>query len=188
MKPAKSNVKRFLANIRENIKKMATVKTEVLIRCLNPKIRGWANYFRHVCSKRTFSYVDHQIFQALWRWSKRRHPQKGSQWIYKKYFRSDQMRNWVFYDKVKAKEKGAPSTNLDLIKASKTPIKRHIKLRAEATPYDPAYHEYLDDRLAKRNAGNNPFKRPSWWLRWWKLLSPRKKGPKVTGSLEVVAL
>src|ERR1700688_3383498 len=27
---------------------------------LNPKIRGWANYHRHIVSSRTFSHVDHE--------------------------------------------------------------------------------------------------------------------------------
>ena len=31
---------------------------------LNPVIRGWANYHRHVASKRTFHTVDHAIFHA----------------------------------------------------------------------------------------------------------------------------
>jgi RNA-directed DNA polymerase len=39
-----------------------------LIDQLNPKIRGWANYHRHVVAKRTFSYVDHSIFHSLRRW------------------------------------------------------------------------------------------------------------------------
>jgi len=187
MKPAKSNVKRFLVTMRETIKQMAAVKTEILIQRLNSKIRGWANYYRHVCSSQTFSYVDYQIFQALWRWATKRHSNKGKRWIHKNYFRSKAQRNWVFYAKVKAKEKGAPSTYLDLIKASDTPIKRHIKMKAEATPYKSEYHEYLTERLAKRRGNNKP-KRAIWWLSWWNLLKPRKERPKVTGSLEGVAL
>jgi RNA-directed DNA polymerase len=57
-KPAKKSVKKFLRNIRETVKKNQTAKTENLIRLLNPKIRGWANYYCHYCSKRTFEYID----------------------------------------------------------------------------------------------------------------------------------
>jgi hypothetical protein len=35
-----------------------------LIRELNPKIRGWANYHRHVVSTRTFARVDLHIFSV----------------------------------------------------------------------------------------------------------------------------
>lgn len=72
IKPAKSNVKRFLADIRKEIKQLRTAKTEDLIHRLNQKIRGWSNYYRHVCSKETFGFVDYHIFQAIWRWAIRR--------------------------------------------------------------------------------------------------------------------
>ena len=44
------------------IKSNKAVKTEHLIRLLNRKIVGWTNYYRHVVAKRTFTYVDYQIF------------------------------------------------------------------------------------------------------------------------------
>ncbi len=183
IKPAKSNVKRFLAEIRTTIKKQATVKTEELIRTLNPKICGWANHFRHVCSKKTFSYVDHQIFEALWRWAKRRHPEKGDKWIQGKYWRSDKLRNWAFYAKVKSEDKRDEFTYLHLTEASKTRISRHIKLRSDATPYNPIYHDYLDKRILKRMEIEEKTKRPSWCKTWWDLLKPGDKELKVSGSI-----
>jgi RNA-directed DNA polymerase len=141
---------------------------------LNPKIRGWSNHFRHPCSKKTFTYVDHQIFLALWLWAKRRHPNKGMKWIQSKYFRSEQLRNWIFY--AKGKDKDGNIICLDLIEASKTPIKRHIKMKAEATPYNPIYHDYLDKRILKRMEIDQKSKRQSGWLTWWNLLKPRDKG------------
>lgn len=60
-KPAKKNVQSFLDGIRETILNNPTRKQEQLIGMLNPKIRGWANYHRHIVSKETFSYVDFQI-------------------------------------------------------------------------------------------------------------------------------
>jgi len=104
MKPAKSSVKRFLADIRETIKHNKTAKTENLIRMLNPKIRGWSNYYSHVCSKRTFGYVDHCIFKSIWRWAVRRHPNKSKQWIKDKYFQCSGFRNWEFLTKAKNKK------------------------------------------------------------------------------------
>ena len=54
--------------VREN--KAAT--QQILIGQLNPVIRGWAYYFRHVVSKRTFAKLDDFIWKALWRWAVRR--------------------------------------------------------------------------------------------------------------------
>ena len=52
---SKANLSAFLQNIRHTIKSNATAKTENLIRILNPKIRGWANYHCHNSAKQTFS-------------------------------------------------------------------------------------------------------------------------------------
>jgi RNA-directed DNA polymerase len=93
IKPSKKNVKAFLDDVREIIKSKRGSKTEVLIRNLNPKIRGWANYFRNTVSKKTFGHVDNCIFQALVRWIKRRHPNKNAEWGRKRYFRHLSTRN-----------------------------------------------------------------------------------------------
>ncbi len=59
----------IVANHRGIIKASKHVTAGHLIVNLNPVIRGWANYHRHVTSKRTFSRVDHAIFRALWQWA-----------------------------------------------------------------------------------------------------------------------
>jgi RNA-directed DNA polymerase len=152
-KPSKKSISTFLRSIRDVIKSNPTVKTESLIYLLNPKIRGWTNYHRHVCAKKTFSYIDSSIFDALWRWIKRRHPRKSAKWRKQKYFRCRGLRKWVFSAKLPAKEKGDTATYLDLFTASAVPIKRHIKIKAEATPYDPKYREYFEKRQSKVSNG-----------------------------------
>lgn len=147
IKPSKKNVKSFLKNVRETVKSNLAAKTEELIAQLNPKIRGWANYFQHVCAKETFNHVDHQIFRFVWLWIKRRHPEKSSQWRKRKYFRRQGNRNWIFSTKVQSKD--GERTCLDLFNASSVPIKRHIKIKGEATPFDPNFYEYF--QLRERN-------------------------------------
>jgi RNA-directed DNA polymerase len=142
IKPSKNSIKRFLGDIREIIRKHVPAKTENLIRLLNPKIRGWANYFRHVVSKEVFGHLDKGIFEQLVRWIKRRHPNKGAGWWQKRYFRTKGLQRWVFFARAKNKRTGE-SQNVDLIKASSVPIKRHIKIRAAATPFDPVHRQYL---------------------------------------------
>lgn len=144
IKPSRENVKSFLCDLRALIKANNSASTENLIRQLNPKIRGWANYFSHVCAKETFSYVGYHLFQALWRWSKRRHPNKGLKWIKSKYFRIEGNRHWVFTSKVQNRK--GNWVNLDLVDINQVPIKRHIKLRSEVTPYDPRFSAYLENR------------------------------------------
>jgi len=149
-KPAKQSVKRFLDGIRDLIKANAASKTVDLIRQLNAKLRGWANYYRHVVAKQTFSYVDHQIFLALSAWIKRRHPNKSARWQHQRYFRSEGQRAWVF----SAKRDGpGQHAYLDLFRVTSTPIVRHIKIRAAATPYDPAFTDYFTHRAQARRGG-----------------------------------
>lgn len=128
--------------------KNKTSKAIDLIRQLNPKIQGWVNYFRHGVAKKTFQRVDHFIFQALWRWAKRRHPGKGLRWVKKKYFGTLSNDHWVFFSRYVDQE-GQPS-HLYIFQAVKVPIKRHIKVKAEANPYDPKYRDYFIQRESRQ--------------------------------------
>ena len=68
IKPAKQSIKSLLDKVREVIKGNAGATQEALIRQLNPLIRGWAMYHRHVVAKATFSLIDSHIWQLLWKW------------------------------------------------------------------------------------------------------------------------
>lgn len=136
IKPAKKSVKSFLDNFRDCVASNQTAKTENLINILNPKIMGWANYYRSVVSKKTFSYVDHQIFWCLWRWAKRRHSGKSKDWIWGKYFKG------TFKTKNILKTRTPVGELALLAKAASVPIVRHIKIKSDANPFDPNYQEY----------------------------------------------
>src|SRR5215467_6433117 len=144
IKPSKKNVKTFLAGIRVAIKAGLGMSAADLIDQLNPKIRGWANYHRHVVSKRTFTHVDHSIFHSLWRWARRRHPKKSSTWLKEKYFEHNRGHNWCFFGE-RCDDEGQ-SSKIRLYRAKSTPIKRHIKVKGEANPYDSAYETYFEAR------------------------------------------
>ena len=143
--PSAKNVKAFLTKIRHVIKGHKQAKAGHLIGQLNPLIRGWANYHRHVCSKRTFAKIDHAIFRTLWRWVRRRHPNKSRQWIKAKYFQSTDRRHWVFWGE--ARRWNGKTHRVQLVYAADVKIKRHIKIKGEANPYDPAWEMYFEHRL-----------------------------------------
>jgi RNA-directed DNA polymerase len=155
IKPSKKNVLTFLRKVRKIIKSNKTATTGQLISQLNPVIRGWANYHRHVVSKRTFFDVDSAIFLALWRWAKRRHPNKGGKWIRKKYFSKQGGDNWIFTGRIKGKD--GKTQVIKLISAAKTPIRRHIKVKVQANPYDPSWEPYFEHRVEIKM--NNLFRR-----------------------------
>lgn len=148
--PAKSNVKALRDKIRHCIHTARGLSQEALIGQLNPLIRGWANYYRHGAAKRTFNRLDHQIFGQLWRWATRRHPNKPAKWKRRKYF-SAAGKKWLFSVQL-TKEQGQ-SHVLTLYKAASTRIKRHIKIRGAANPYDPDYARYFEMRRRKGRRG-----------------------------------
>ena len=94
--PSKKNMANFLRNIRETVKANKTTTQGNLIRILNPKIQGWANYHKGAVAKKAFKRVDHEIWKITWQWAKRRHPRKGLKWIKEKYFPRIGNREWAF--------------------------------------------------------------------------------------------
>lgn len=146
-KPSKESVKHHLAEIQRTISQNIHAKTANLICLLNPKIQGWANYYRHVVSKKIFSDNEHRIFNMLQRWIKRRHPTKSANWRYNRYYRQKGLRRWIFCAK-SYDQNGKPKI-IDLISPSSIAIRRHIKIRGEATPYDAAFNSYFDVRKSR---------------------------------------
>lgn len=142
IKPAKPKIVRLLRKIKNIIKKNYSVPTSLLIKKLNPVIRGWGYYYRFVISKKIFSYVDHRIWEMIWQWARRRHPDKGLKWIKSKYFQQEGNRNWVFREK---------NDHRSLFLLSSIPIRRYIKIKAQANPYDVLWKEYFEQRLLWRS-------------------------------------
>ncbi|HJZ90407.1 MAG TPA: group II intron reverse transcriptase/maturase [Gemmataceae bacterium] len=147
IKPSKKNTRTFLGKVREIVRRNRGAPAAALIRQLNPVIRGWANYHRHVVAKRAFGRVDHVIFRLLWTWARQRHPRKGARWVKRRYFDRVGTRDWWFSADDQTRD-GQP-VRLRLVHATATPIRRHVKVRSEANPYDPADYEYFVSRRRK---------------------------------------
>lgn len=147
--PSKGNIKAFKEKIKIIISKNKAQAQNVLIGQLNPVIRGWANYHRHVVSKKRFNDVDNFIFSTVWSWSCRRHSRKGSWWVKKRYFHTVDKDHWTFC----CIKNNVVTTKL--LKAQSIPIKRHIKIKGAANPYDPLWFMYFKSRgnVLKKSPG-----------------------------------
>ena len=155
-KPARKNVKNFLEKIRGTLRQMRTARQEDVIDKLNPVIRGWANYHRSQMATRTFAKTDHLIWQALWRWARRRHPNKGERWTKARYFRRIAGRDWRFAEKDKA-----------LLTLTSFRKKPHIKIDGSRNPYSPEDEDYFDARLARKMESDLKGRRKLAWLWYW---------------------
>jgi RNA-directed DNA polymerase len=162
--PSKKSVKTFLRKIRKRIKESRDLTAGELIAELNPMIRGWALYHRHVVSKAIFHAADHAIFQAIWKWARRRHQHKPRRWVKDKYFPDEGPNRWVFTGVLKGKEGQVKVVRL--LAASSIRIERQTKIRAEANPYDPNWETYFEKRLDVHMAARLKGKR--WLLHLWK--------------------
>ena len=147
-KPSRKSVKRFLNRVREVIKRLSSESAGTVVRALNPMIRGWANYHRHGVSSDIFRYVDHAIWQALWRWAKRRHRGRRKRWVKDKYFPARQRRRWNFSGSI-TRADGTKATVV-LVKAHDLPIRRHVLIKGDANPFDPQWRDYYRERLHRR--------------------------------------
>jgi RNA-directed DNA polymerase len=142
-----------LEKVRQLIKENSNVDQAKLIRLLNPVIKGWANYHRHVSARAIFERVDHEIWQALWRWAKRRHPKKGSGWIWKRHFHFIGPSSGRFAVDTGERLDTGEIVWLKLAKATDIPIRRFVKIRAEANPFDPDWYEYFEERAFLKKFG-----------------------------------
>ena len=65
------------------------------------------------------------------------------------YFRTRGLDQWQFFAKVK--RHGKPAV-LDLAKARRIHIRRHVKIKSKAHPYNPDFKDYFIEREQKRKA------------------------------------
>ena len=146
IKPSLKSIASVKSKIRDIAASNKQATTENLIRKLNPVIKGWAEYHKHVVSAEIFHSLDAFIWKQVWRWCKRRHPKKSSAWVKRKYFHSKGGRNWAFGTETKQFEPGGQRKWMWLYSASNIHIRRHVKIRAEANPYDQEWEEYFRTR------------------------------------------
>ena len=145
-RPSKASVKSFKKQMTIEWKKSLSWETKRVIENLNPKIKGWCNYFKCGASKKTFNSLEDWMYKRQVRFVQRRHPNKYWWWRKKQYWGRIRGRNdnWVFMDKSSKKE-------LFLWKLPWTPIKRHCLVKGRASPDDPSLREYWENRQTRNS-------------------------------------
>ena len=144
IKPQKEKVLTFCQKIKETLSNMKARTQSDVIKELNPLLRGFANYYRGVISKETFSYIRYRVSVYLWRWASRRHPNKSKKWVQNRYYSRFGGDNWTFMCNG-TDRKGREKSQI-LYNISSTPIVRHIKVKGSSSPDDPSLREYWQKR------------------------------------------
>ncbi len=137
IQPSQKSVKNHVQKLRDVIHKKRHAKVVDLITELNPIIRGWANYFRTVCSATTFKRVHHDLYSMLLHWGKRRTGKYKKS--YQKYWKEINGR-MTFASEPKGGEPMMLRTH------NQVTIKRHTKVKGGKSPYDGDW-AYWGNRL-----------------------------------------
>jgi RNA-directed DNA polymerase len=145
IKPSKKSVQDIKDKMREIWLRRKGQEMAVILRELNPIIRGWANYYRIGVASRTFRKLDSWMFRRQVRYVNRKHPNKPKYWKRSRYWRKlipGRQGNWVFGDKRR---------DIHLLKFSWFPIERHVLVRGKASPDDSTLQEYWGKRNMARS-------------------------------------
>ncbi|MCP4666941.1 MAG: group II intron reverse transcriptase/maturase [Deltaproteobacteria bacterium] len=137
--PSTEGVHALMQKVGTLIQTHVSAPMPILIKKLNSTLRGWANYHRHVVASEAFSRIDTYVFDQLRRMLRRRHSNKSVKWLTKNYWSAAGKNVFaVFAKTVKTGKK-----LYQVLRVSAIGIRRHVKIKANATPYLPEYAGYF---------------------------------------------
>ncbi len=142
--PSRSALTKIRRRIADELRALRGASPAEVITTMNPIIRGQANYFRPGVSKKAYQSLDYHLWQHLYKWARRRHPNKSRTWVVTRYFGSyhpTRHDRWVFGDR---------DTGAYLHRYAWTKIVRHAPVAGGNSPDDPALAQYWADRRRKR--------------------------------------
>jgi len=143
IKPSKDSIKKAKGKIKDTFAVMRGRPVKEIIRVLNPIIRGYGQYWKHVVSKKTFGYMDNYVFLKIRKHLRQLHPKKSWKWIRERYFKKPHHGGndrWILT---------CPLTNIQLLKMSWIKIERHVMVAYKNSPDDPSLKEYWEKRDRK---------------------------------------
>lgn len=156
-RPEKGKLLTKAREIREWLKNHKHSDPLDVISTLNPIIRGFGNFYKIGSSSKALSHLDYLVWEAIFRWAKRRHPNKGSRWVMRKYFKPRGNYTYVFYGKTK--DRRGEDKLIFLEKASKIHIERHVLVKGVNSPDDPSLSKYWEERC--KNTGKKYWEKGS---------------------------
>lgn len=147
--PQAEKVRLSLQNCAATIKESRGLSLKSLIRKVNPKLKGFTNYYRFQASKETFAKISIEVKRKVYRWLCKSHPNKPRRWVWKRYsIEQNQTRE----------TKTFRMHNEQLYLPVFMPIVRYLKVRSGVRVYDNSKEarEYWAKR-ENQNALNSIF-------------------------------
>ncbi|MBQ3298642.1 MAG: group II intron reverse transcriptase/maturase [Bacilli bacterium] len=142
IKPSKESIKKFKEKLDGIFKSTHGDNVDTLIFRLIPVIRGTALYWRHSVIYDVFSDMDNYLWNKIYKFLRRMHPNKNWKWIKNRYFiyyRDDygHESNWVLSD---------PKSGKFLMKMSWFKYREYVMIKHDYSPYDRTKIDYFKNR------------------------------------------
>ena len=139
IRPSNDSVARFRERLRHEWDYLRGHSVKTVMDKLNPILRGWGNYYRHVVSSRIYNRLDNFNYWRCRRWMKLNHPNKNDTWKVNRYFQVSVLGK-------PSKRFGNADTGQYLFALSDLRIERHILIRHDASPDNPELRTYWKKR------------------------------------------
>jgi RNA-directed DNA polymerase len=149
VQPSKAAAKSIRQKLGTLLRQSRSVAYDVLLRKLNRLLRGWGNYHRFTSSTRVFGEIDYYLLQGIWRWIKRQHKGKRLRKHLAKYFAKGFWTHSAW-----TTDRAGTSRLIELVRLTALGLRRHIKVRGKANPYEPQYADYF--RLRRELGTSRP--------------------------------
>lgn len=92
------NIRSHKLEIKKFLKSSRYLSIDKVINQLNKKIINWQSYYAYTPTlSKIWSEMNYYLFWRIWRWCKKRHKNKGSKWLYQKYWRCSRNKKWIFH-------------------------------------------------------------------------------------------
>lgn len=84
--PSRTAIKSFKTRLKDILTKNQNISAYRLIALLNPRIRGWVNYYSFSNAHGVLNLLRNWIYVRVGIWMKRKHPKSSKIWLNKHYF------------------------------------------------------------------------------------------------------
>lgn len=78
------------------LKKSKNQPVDKVIDLLNKKICRWKNFY-YPLEFSIMNKLNDYLFWLIWQWIQKRHPNRGSKWLYTRYWKKITAKKWIFF-------------------------------------------------------------------------------------------
>ena len=92
------NIRSHKLEIKKFLKSARFLSIDKTINIINKKIWNWQTHYSYASNlNKTWIEMNYYLFWRIWKWCKKKHKNKGSKWIYQRYWYKKGKREWVFH-------------------------------------------------------------------------------------------